>query len=151
MVWIGCRQLAECATHGLMESTRFAFQAIEITVEPSRRSVSGDLEQDNGVGPPPGDGPIIDLSHWLDAEAPAAALVGERRIGRPIGHNVSAAVEARQHNLVKVLSSICGHQQRLGPRSQWRLFGMQQEPAQLLTQYGSARFEGNDAAHTLGE
>ena len=52
---------------------------------------------DHDIGPPSGDGPVVDDPHLIDPELPTPALVGERRVGGAIGDDVAPGRQRFEH------------------------------------------------------
>ena len=84
---------------------------------PGRGRLGRDVEQDDQVGPQAAGGPLVDRATHLDAEqAPAVALVGERRVddsGR--SRRPRRPSSAGRTTSGDVLGPVGGHEQRLGP------------------------------------
>ena len=99
-----------------MEVVALAFEAVELAIAHAPfEHFDGCVDQDDEVRPHRVQGPLVDLANLVERQASAVSLVGERRVHAAIADHVAAGSERRCDDLVDVLGTIGGNQQRLGP------------------------------------
>ena len=74
-------------------------------------------------------GPIVELLKLAHGQAPPVALIGQRRRGVAVAHDVSAAGQRRLNHLGHVLGSSSQHEECLGLRYRHQR-EVEQEPSQ---------------------
>lgn len=132
-----------------MEFTSFLFEPIEAAIEPPGGDNGIYIEKDDDIGPMPVERPVVDVTYGFDAQASAAALVGERRERGAIRDNMATGDQSRLDHFHQMLGSVSRHDQRLGPRAHRRLTWRQHQSSKLRAERSSTRLSGQQTADSI--
>ncbi len=138
----GSGKVEEVLADPVVELVVLAFEAVVDAAAALPTHLGGHVQNDGEVGEEPAHGPVEQPVDLVGAEVTPGPLVGDRRVGVTVGHDILATVERRPDEVVDMLGLVCGEEQRFGPRA--HLTAVQQQVADLAAELGAAGLTGHD-------
>jgi hypothetical protein len=111
-----------------------------------KAGVQVDVDQHGDVGLQTLAGNSVKFEDCVRREAPAAALIDHRGVRKAITQHNGARLQSGADHLFHVLRSTRKVEQQFGARVDLRVYGVEKDPANLLTDVGAARLDGFDNA-----